>query len=155
MIGATAAKTSNPGPRNCAIPAVERRTDSGTKLDASKVAPENRISRRNTPAKATATNTASVSKRAVSSSAPPGPVSVRMPTSSENNPNATSAASAACLNAPAKSRCRVLLPSCVTRIPVALDLLNFGTAENSGGQDDQHDHQDRERGNVLIFDGKI
>src|SRR5215813_13047935 len=77
-----------------------------------------------------------------------------MPTSSEKIPNATRAASAACFSTPAKSRCRVL-PSCVTRNPFSLDLLNFGTAENTCRQEDQHNHQDRECGNVLVFDGKI
>src|SRR5262249_8641003 len=88
------------------------------------------------------------------SNAPPEPVSVRMPTSSEKSPNAISAASAACFSAPAKSRCRVL-PSCVTRNPFALDLFYFGTAKNSCRQEDQHDHQDRECRNVLVFDEKI
>src|ERR1700687_2155315 len=108
------------------------------------------IPRKNPPTNAIATRMPSVPNRGVSSSAPDGPWSVRMPINSENSPNAVAAATTAFLSAARRSRTGLTrmmwLPS---------HFLDFRAAENAGRQEDQHDHQDREGGDVLVFDREI
>src|ERR1051326_4179435 len=106
--------------------------------------------RNNPPPNAIATRMPSVPNRGVSSSAPDGPVSVRMPISSENNPNAVAAAMSAFLSA---ARTSTTGFSRMSGLPS--DFLDLRAAENSGRQEDQHDHQHREGGDVLVLDREI
>src|ERR1700730_4314175 len=108
------------------------------------------------PANTAATAVASKPGRGKTSSRPVGPVSVRSPSIKEKSPKAMTAARAASFKAPTKS-------SFAERVRVAgsfgaakrSDLLDLGPAENSGRHEDQHQHEDRERGDVFVFGGKI
>src|SRR5712691_1173574 len=109
------------------------------------------------PTKATTTNTPSTVAREVSSSAPVGPWSVRSPISRENRPKAANAASSPFLSAAAISAAGFAWVSAAiaTADPDGSDLLDFRSAENAGGQEDQDHDEDRKRRNVLVLDGKI
>src|ERR1700730_14786268 len=108
------------------------------------------------PANTAATAVASKPGRGKTSSRPDGPVSVRSPSIKEKSPKATKAASAASFSAPATS-------SVAERVRVAgsfgaakrSNLLDLGPAENSGRHEDQHQHEDRKRGDVLVFGREI
>src|ERR1700694_4963177 len=73
-----------------------------------------------------------------------------MPTRSENNPNAVAAAMTAFLSAALRSSAGLTR---MVRLPS--DFLDFRTAQDAGRQEDQHDDENRERGNVLVLDREI
>src|SRR5436190_11009216 len=105
------------------------------------------------PANAMPTRIASSLKRVLTTSAPVGPWSVCRPTISENRPKATSAASVASFSAPASESFWVAA-WLLTAGPRS-HLLDFRTAEDAGRQEDQYHDQDREGGDVLVFDREV
>src|SRR4029077_15008386 len=77
-----------------------------------------------------------------------------MPTISEKSTSATNALISAFLKMNATPGRR---DTCVNSDvdDVTLDFFDFGAAEQAGRKEDQHHDQDRERGDVLVFDGEI
>src|ERR1700704_2653260 len=81
-----------------------------------------------------------------------------MPIINENSTNATSALIRAFLKMKAMPGA---IEVCVKVVRGAFtkgrpsDFFDFGPAEQAGRKEDQHDDQDRERGDVLVFDREV
>src|SRR5918995_3896232 len=114
-----------------------------------------RPTRSSRPAATSATPISTQPKRKLRASAPSA-LTVSMPTSGRNRIRATNAARPHSFNAAGQSiRSVVAALSVRTRPATASDLLDLGLAEQAGGQEDQHQDQDRERRDVLVLDREI
>src|ERR1700680_4569087 len=79
-----------------------------------------------------------------------------MPIIRENSTSATNAEISAFFRMNEIAGARVAgVESGANVVTLESDFFDFGPAEQAGRKEDQHDDQDREGGDILVFDGEI